>query len=90
MVTIQDTGLVDALHRLVVQVPVTVTPGLHRVQVTLEPEIVPADAQRANAAPHSTSPTERVRDFRLWVATLQPVAVPEEVGTLFDRDSIYD
>ena len=90
MLTFEDTGVVDATHRLVVQVPDSVPPGVHHVVVVLDREIeLVKDAGEIGAEPR-LSPTERARDFRRWVATLRPTPVPTEVSALFSRESIYD
>ena len=90
MLTFENVGVVDAAHRLVVQVPDLVPPGRRHVMVMMDQETARvADAEELGGEARST-PIKRAADFRRWVGTLRPTPVPTEVSALYSRESIYD
>jgi len=87
MMTFEETAVVDAAHRLTLQVPQTVTPGEHHVVVMIDER--PLTLQ-GGALWKELSPHQRAEEFRAWVAALKPLPLPANPATTFSRESIYD
>ena len=87
MLTFEETAVVDAAHRLTLQVPPTVTPGEHHVVVMIDESPLKIGG---GALWKGLSPLQRAEEFRSWVAALKPRALPADPATTFSRESIYD
>jgi hypothetical protein len=87
MMTFEETAVVDASHRLTLQVPSSVTPGEHHVVVMIDEQPVKIEG---GAIWKGLSPQQRSEEFRTWVAALKPRPLPADPATTFSRESIYD